>query len=49
MGSRKPTLEQLQYAKTLVELLLLLIAIPWIFSHFLRDPGGSVKRSGYLG
>jgi hypothetical protein len=36
--TRKPSVETLVYAKTVLELALLLLAIPWVLIRLFRDP-----------
>lgn len=40
-----PSKHQLEYAKTALELLLLVIAIPWILRELLRDPAGVSRKA----
>jgi hypothetical protein len=44
-GSRWPSKQQLDYLKTALELLLLLIAIPWVLRELARDPAGLSKKA----
>lgn len=45
-GPSKPSIEQLTYAKTLLELALLLLAIPWVIVRLLRDPARAIRDAG---
>jgi hypothetical protein len=44
-----PAPERVKYWKDLLELALLVLALPWILIHFLRDPDGAVKRGPSFG
>lgn len=45
-GHRGPTQAQLTYAKTLLELALLLLAVPWLVMRFLRNPSKTIRDAG---
>lgn len=45
-GSRKPSVEQLVYVKTLLELTLLLLAIPWMLFRLCKDPITAMRDLG---
>lgn len=40
-----PSKPQLEYAKLALELLLLIIAIPWILRELARDPAGVSRKA----
>ncbi|MFL5910762.1 MAG: hypothetical protein ACJ768_09380 [Gaiellaceae bacterium] len=42
-----PEKADLDYAKTALELALLLLALPYILSRLARSPGNVVKRAGH--
>ena len=44
-GFPMPSRGQLEYAKIALELLLLVIAIPWILRELRRDPAGLSRRA----
>lgn len=46
---RLPSPERVKFWKDLLELALLLLALPWILAHMLRDPNGSVARGPSFG
>jgi hypothetical protein len=41
-----PDKHDLDYAKTLLELALLLLALPYIIGHLARNPRNAVRRAG---
>lgn len=43
---RLPSPEQAKYWRDLLELALLLLALPWILAHFMRNPRGAVHDPG---
>lgn len=43
---QRPSLETVNYWKTILELGLLLLAIPYVLSQLLRDPAGATRSAG---
>lgn len=42
--SRLPKKEHLDYIKVLVEVLFLLLAVPWVLRELFRSPGSTTRR-----
>ena len=45
-SGRWPSRSQMEYAKVALELLLLLLALPWIVGRLLSDPAGLMRNLG---
>jgi hypothetical protein len=41
-----PAKHDLDYVKTLIELALLLLAVPWILKRLASNPGGTARKAG---
>ncbi len=50
-GQQAPLLQRLERVKSLLELVLLLLAIPWLLIRLYKSPGGFLRAlgEGHLG
>jgi hypothetical protein len=45
-ANKPPSLEKLEWVKTFLELILLLLAIPWVLIRLLKDPVRGLRDLG---